>query len=238
MHDKNLLSRPTATLLASFGAGRATPGSGSAAALNGILAAKLVRTVCQKSVQKGSIDRPVDPKISYILEQVDAIDRRLQELFQKDSDDFQIVVDLRVQRDREPDRTKASALARRSLDALELLNPTVFAIADDCLRLTELAQAVFEDGWEHIRGDAGAALSSAISGAIACAFVLCLNAKTLRRRKGASDLLAKCSLLESRIKERQEVVMGCLASLRGEAFKAIAGSSIGEDAADSQHTLT
>lgn len=217
MATNKLLDRPASTLLANFGAGNATPGSGSAAALNGILAAKLIRTVCQKSAQKRPIDQPPDPKFEYILRQVDDIDSRLQGLFQKDSDDFQVVVDLRVRRDSEADRTRGAVLARSSFDALEALTPTVFAIAEDCLRLTDLAQSVFEEGWEHIRGDAGAALSSAIAGAMACAFVLCLNAKTLRRRKSGALLIAQCAELEQAIAAKQAVVLRCLANLRGEA---------------------
>jgi len=47
-----LLARPTTELLDEFGAGNASPGSGSAAALMGLLAAKLLITVCDKSLTK------------------------------------------------------------------------------------------------------------------------------------------------------------------------------------------
>ncbi len=47
-----LLEKPTTELLDAFGAGNASPGSGSAAALMGLLAVKLLITVCDKSLTK------------------------------------------------------------------------------------------------------------------------------------------------------------------------------------------
>ncbi|MFD0928968.1 cyclodeaminase/cyclohydrolase family protein [Methylophilus glucosoxydans] len=47
-----LLSRPANQLLNDFGAGRAAPGSGSAAALLSLLSAKMICTVCNISSNK------------------------------------------------------------------------------------------------------------------------------------------------------------------------------------------
>lgn len=223
---RQLLDQPASSLLAEFGAGNPTPGSGSAAALNGILAAKLVRTVCLKTTQKEQAQGQKDSRLDYILKQAGEIEVRLSKNFQKDSDQFQEIVDLRRKRDLEPDREQATKIARLANDKLMDINDLVFAIADDCLKLVDLAHAAFDEGWPHIRGDAGAALSSAIAGALSCAFVVGLNAKTLRRRKASSSLVKRCERLRDEIASKQALALQCVTQLSGEARDAIAEGMI------------
>lgn len=47
-----LLNKPTSELFNDFGAGKASPGSGSAAALLGVLSAKMLCTVCEISTRE------------------------------------------------------------------------------------------------------------------------------------------------------------------------------------------
>ncbi|KVN34055.1 hypothetical protein WJ63_04190 [Burkholderia pyrrocinia] len=68
--EGELLTLPASQLLNDFGAGKASPGSGSAAALMGLLAAKLIRTVCSKSLEKDEC-RPVERLLRHIREQMD-----------------------------------------------------------------------------------------------------------------------------------------------------------------------
>lgn len=55
--DIPLMERPTGVLLNDFGAGQASPGSGSAAALLALLAAKMVITVCEISIKKAECEK-------------------------------------------------------------------------------------------------------------------------------------------------------------------------------------
>ncbi len=217
----NLLAQPAGALLNDFGAGKPTPGSGSAAALNGILAAKLIRTVCLKTIQKNVAEGKKDSQINLVMEQAQEIVERLSENFQKDSDKFQEIVDLRTARDGETDRDKATKIAREANSKLEQINDVVFNIAEDCLKLVDLSQAAFENGWPHIRGDAGAAMSSAIAGATSCAFVIGLNAKTLRRRKSSPELVQRCESLTKEVESKQALALTCVTNLTGEAREAI-----------------
>ena len=67
-----LLERPAGQLLNDFGAGKASPGSGSAAALMGLLAVKLLVTVCDKSATKPECKKK-ERVLTYIKEHVQLI---------------------------------------------------------------------------------------------------------------------------------------------------------------------
>jgi formiminotetrahydrofolate cyclodeaminase len=67
----DLLKLDTQALLAAFGAGNPTPGSGSAAALNGALACELIATSAQLTMAKTDAVRRKQES-QYVLAQVSA----------------------------------------------------------------------------------------------------------------------------------------------------------------------
>jgi hypothetical protein len=81
--------------------------------------------------------------------------------------------------------------------------------------------ALFEEGWPHVRGDSGAAISAAISGAMSCIFIGSLNAKALRGRAYATECLDRCRALTTRIQSRQTAALDCVATLSNEALEAV-----------------
>jgi len=214
-----LLARPANELLDAFGAGKATPGSGSAAALMGILSAKLIRTVCLKSIEKGK------PKASswfqFIIDQSAESERKLQEAFTNDSKMFEDAIRHRRERDKATDRATASQHMRRANDLLEEGTDGLFEIAEECLKLVDLGVGVFEEGWSHVRGDAGAAICAAMSGAMSCLFIISLNAKTLKDRVYASRCMTRCNELSSRVQAKQSKAFSCAGSISAEALEAI-----------------
>ena len=100
----DLLQLPTRHLLDKIGAGNHKPGSGSAAALNGILSCKLLMTV---------IDLTLDPKrpksyanckkeFEEIRNNVTSnISPKLENLFEEDSIQFDKAIQKRIERDNE-----------------------------------------------------------------------------------------------------------------------------------------
>lgn len=102
--QKDFLKLQTDTLLREFGAGGHKPGSGSAAALQGLPSAQLVLTV---------IDLTLDPKRALLFASVhskfqkacanivDEIYPELERLFHEDAKAFDNAIQLRVARDGE-----------------------------------------------------------------------------------------------------------------------------------------
>lgn len=186
----------------------------------GLLAAKLLVTVCLKTKEKTESPTQRD-RMSYIQERVEAAERRLRVLFEQDARDFARVVDLRVVRDRARTRNEASAAARAANDLLQAGTDPIFEIGEVCLTLVDFGISLFTEGWEHVRGDTGAAISAANSGAMSCVFIASLNAKALRKRPFARQALVRCENLTSRIQTRQAAALECVSKLSSEAVESL-----------------
>lgn len=204
------LSLPASNLLDEFGAGRAVPGSGSAAAFQGCLAAKLAITVCRKSIEK---DPRKKARFEFIEGRLEASFNKLAQLVQDDSVVFAQVVEARLERDRETDRDRATVLVRKANDKLELTGPIIAEIGRECLAVAETAQALFSDGWEAVRGDSGAAMTSALAGAMTCVFVSRVNARTLRKRQSGAAILATSDELSRGVEAAIAAMMECAGSI-------------------------
>lgn len=212
------LALPTSRLLDEFGAGGAVPGSGSAAALQGCLGAKLAITVCRKSIEKEPAKRA---RFEFLQNRLETSFNNLARLVQEDSAVFREVVDARMARDKEQDRDRHSMLARRANDKLELTNPIISEIGRECLAVAGHAQALFAEGWEHVRGDSGAAMTAALGGAMSCVFVGRVNAKTLGRRQSAASILAASDDLARQVEAAFAAMMECAGSLDTSAKEAM-----------------
>ncbi len=215
MSGKELLDIPANQLLSEFGAGNPTPGSGSAAALQGLLSCSMISTVCKISSTKSvSLSKS---QVDFLRDSADQIQANLKMLFQRDSDEFQKVVDYRKARENAGDRIEARKFARLANDKLEETNETIFEIADECLKLADFAFELFDGGWPAVRGDAGAGISAAMSGAMSCAYVANLNRKSLARRMSADTYKRQLVDLTDRIQVYNEKSFNRLSILNKEA---------------------
>ena len=203
-------------LLKRFGAGHASPGSGSAAALLGLLSAKMILTVCKISLKKDKCISNFD-HLKLISEDVKEIEPRLRELFKKDAKDFDDVIKLKVRRDEESCEGKKSILNKEADDLLETTTEYVFEIAEISLKLMKYGITIFKIGWSPIRGDSGVSISSAMSGAMSSMFILNLNLMNLKKRQYAVNNLERCKDLQSRVQELQMEAFSCSASLSAES---------------------
>ncbi|MBC7756998.1 MAG: cyclodeaminase/cyclohydrolase family protein, partial [Bdellovibrio sp.] len=197
-NDGILLSRPTNQLLNDFGAGRAAPGSGSAAALLSLLSAKMICTVCEISLRKQDC-LTSQKELEFIQKTVkEEIEPRLKVLFELDAKDFERVVDLRKSRDSAMESNEKAKFSREALELLEVATNYTFEVGDISLRLMGFGVFMFEKGWHAIRGDSGVSLSAAMSGLMSSIFIANLNLKTLHRRKYAKENLVRCQTLQAR----------------------------------------
>jgi len=219
----DLLDRPTGQLLDAFGAGKASPGSGSAAALMGLLAAKLIRTVCHKSLEK-TRDRNTELTLRHILDDLGESESALRALFEKDAREFDVIVRLRMERDAATDPDVKSTLSRRANELLEDATDNTFRIMELCLPLIDHGVTVFQAGWQAVRGDSGAAISAAIAAVTSGLFIANLNIKVLKERNYAKDNIGKCTTMLALLQQKQLTALGCVTSLNAEALDSLTAS--------------
>ena len=216
-----ILDRPATQLLNDFGAGRASPGSGSAAALLSILSAKMIITVCEISLGKDECSKS-HKDFAFISENIsEKIEPRLRELFENDARDFEEVVALRVKRDKAESTNERSKFSRQSLDLLETATDYTFEVADLSFPLMEYGITVFENGWHAIRGDSGVSISAAMSGIMSSIFIINLNLKTLKNRKYAVNNLNRIEAIQKRLEKLQTNAFSCVTSISAESLESI-----------------
>jgi len=218
---EKILDRPAKQVLQEFGDGKASPGSGSAAALLSILSARMIITVCKISRRKDECSE-FHNQFEYIAEEVaDNHEKRLQEIFENDAEDFEKIVEIRKKRDKATDKVQKAKLSREALDLLEDATENIFEIAEISFKLVKYGISMYEDGWEHVRGDSGVAISAALSSIMSAVFIINLNLKTLRRRNYAAEAVERSQDLEERLNEAQANAFSYISSISSESLESI-----------------
>ncbi len=216
-----LLELPTTQLLDNFGAGKPSPGSGSATALLGLLSAKMILTVCEISLRKNECIS-THKEFRYIKDQIETkIEPKLKSLFEKDAQDFEKIVALRGLRDKTKKSSEKSRYSRESLSLLETTTDYIFEVSDIAISLIEYGIIVFENGWRTIRGDSGVAISTAMSSLMSSIFIINLNLKTLKHRSYAPNKLQDCQDLQKKLEFLQAKAFSYVVSIASESLESI-----------------
>jgi len=218
-----LLDKSVNGLLDDFGAGNSAPGSGSAAALMGILSGKLIITVCSLSLKKASQEKmsiddgtlkstqlkfiPFENQYQYIIDDIqNNIEPELKYLFEEDSKEFEKVVQLRKQRnqaEKDGDKSSQSKFNKESLDKLQHVTEFVFRISDQCFKLIDHGNFIFDSAYTAVRGDSGAAISAAIAGVTSSIFIINLNLVALSRRNWSKEQKKACDEIYEKLQRKQ-----------------------------------
>jgi len=176
--DGKLFDLQVSKLLEKFGAGSHKPGSGSAAALQGILGANLLLTVIMLTKDKKR-QRRYSENLPKLLDIESEIKNRLlpelEDLFHEDSKQFDIVIKLRTQREQVNDAEQKKVLANKAVNALILATEIPIEIAEKSLKIARFALQVFDDGFQSARGDSGVAINSALAAVTGCLSIVELN---------------------------------------------------------------
>jgi formiminotetrahydrofolate cyclodeaminase/Zn-dependent peptidase ImmA (M78 family) len=210
-----LIHVPTAELLSKFGAGNHKPGSGSAAALQGMLSARLLQTVISltSDPKRAKHYAPQLPRLREIESAVEGrIIPSLERLFQEDSDQFDRAIKLRQQRENEIDPFVRKQWADQATSALVPATEIPIQIAKDCAELARFALDVFDKGFRSALGDSGAALSAAISGLSGSLFIVELNLRQFESSDWTARVRASCNALMTEFDELTEEARKRLAS--------------------------
>lgn len=176
----DLLSLEARDLLKKFGAGSHKPGSGSAAALLGLLAIKLCQTVAALTTGRPGYEEAAPILGTHDSELAD-IEGWLEKAFQTDSEIFDEVITLRRERDDSPPDSAArrqinDRLAKASWRATDL----PLDMVDRLLRVGEVGVLTFQVGFLSARGDSALAVRAAQGAASGAIAIVRLNLHTTR----------------------------------------------------------
>ena len=219
--NTQLIELPANHLLDKFGSGMHAPGSGSAAALMGLLAAKLLVTVATLTEQKAKY-REVHASMAAIREIVqDGISPRLLELFQKDAESFDRVIEARRRRDGTSDATERRPHAEAALQALREATDILFEIAELCMRLIDHGVTIFDSGFQSARGDTGAAVSASVAAVMSAIFIINLNLKSFRGSDWAREQRKRCDELQYLVVQKQSSAFERVTTLRTEQVQSM-----------------
>ena len=204
-----LINLPTDQLLTKFGSGGHKPVSGSAAALLGLVACKLIQTVVTLSAGRDQY-QGVEAQLTLANQDIlDGIEPVLLAAMQEDSDQFDRVIALRNQRNAETDKVKKRQLAEQALSELRAATEIPIRIAETCIHLADRAMLVFDLGFKAARGDSGVAISSALAGATGAISIIYLNLTSFKgsewavnTRKKADELSKHAQQLQADLLER------------------------------------
>lgn len=176
--NTTLLDKPALELLQEFGAGKHKPGSGSAAAFEGMLASKLLMTVITIT-NRGSNKERYKKALPQLLDYYELIEEKifpeLCELFSKDSLEFDKAIKFRVARRKEEDLIEKNFLRRQEMEQMKVVIEIPLLIARHSISLCEIANFVFDNAFEDARGDSHVAFSGAVAALAGSLAIIRLN---------------------------------------------------------------
>jgi formiminotetrahydrofolate cyclodeaminase len=182
----SFLDQSARDLLERFGAGKTTPGAGSAAALAGALAGSLLQSVARYTIQEAAKkgDAALHARAEEHLGEAHARSARLRLAVDEDAAVFE----------------RYWRQGRRDED-LERATRIPLEIAEDCLALAELGRELAARGFKNARGEAVAATLSALAQGEAALEISRLNLKPARDAPWALEIADQIRRLGSRLSE-------------------------------------
>lgn len=218
--DYELIKLPANELLDKFGSGGHKPGSGSAAALLGLISCKLIQTVVTLSAGRDQY-KGVEAQLTLANQDVcDGIEPVLLAAMQEDSVQFDKVIIARKIRDSAPKESKERRqLADNALNQLRMATDIPLRIAEVCLDLAEKAIVVFDLGFQAARGDSGVAISSALSGASGAISIIYLNLTSFKGSEWAVQTRQQADELSARTQKLQMELFNRINQLQSEVIQ-------------------
>lgn len=216
---RDLIQLPADQLLQKFGSGGHKPGSGSAAALLGLIACKLIQTVVTLSANRDQY-KAVEPQLTLANQDITSdIEPVLMSAVQEDAECFDRVISARRLRDEEVDKAKKRTLAERALSELRTATEIPIRITEACLQLADKATLVFDLGFKAARGDSGVAISSALAGAQGGLAIIYLNLTSFKGGEWAIRTRQRADDLALRVQNHQMQLLERISRLQREAIE-------------------
>jgi len=203
--NKDYLAVSTNELLDAFGKGSHIPGSGSAAALSGLIGAELMRTVILLSINREGYDKH-NTQFEFVLDilNTESLDK-FRSLFNSDIKIFHQVSYHRRLRDTATNGSDEKEFHRKeAIERLREATDIPIEICESSLKLMQYAFGIFDTGYAAARGDAGVAISNLLSSAQGALFVVFLNLKSFQKSKWKDEKMEVAVTLATKFIEVQK----------------------------------
>ena len=214
---KKLIEYTTEDLLRKFGSGEHKPGSGSAAAFQGLLSAKLILTVIDLSKKKPKYREWLQEYERMNLEIENRIYLQMLHFFQLDSEQFDRVINLRRGLKAETDFSKKRQIKQILDDATLPATQTPIGIAKLCAELAEYAAFLCDYGFQSARGDSGVALNNTTATIAGCLSIINLNLLSLGHDEQTEQIRLDAQRLKNTYNDLILKATACLLKLEQEA---------------------
>jgi len=216
----NLLDQPLRKLLEKFGKGNHVPGSGSAAALHGLIASKLIITVTTLSLDPKRKEK-YGSKHSEFLKIQDEINNdifpQLERLFERDSIEFDKVIQLRNERDAELSDKKRNQIESQELEQLRIATDILIDIAKLSVRLGRMSIYICDNGFKSAAGDSNVALNSSLAAIAGTLSIIHLNLGSFAYDQWARSIRLEARRLQSDYEEIAKSMLDRVGSLKNMA---------------------
>lgn len=218
--DESLIATPTDQLLLKFGSGGHKPGSGSAAALLGLLSCKLIQTVISLTADRERYQEAHATLAVAVGDLVDEIEPRLLQAFEEDSRQFNKVYEARLARNAAQEGTpERRRLNDHALAELRVATEIPLDMAELCLRLGEHAVTVFDLGFKSARGDSVVAITSAHSAVGGCLGIVYLNLQSFAGSEWAVKTRERADRVAERWSALGQMAEKCMKEVRDKAVE-------------------
>ncbi|MDQ3816059.1 MAG: cyclodeaminase/cyclohydrolase family protein [Acidobacteriota bacterium] len=219
---EQLITLPLGRLLKKFGAGEATPGAGSGAALMGMLACNLCLTVIKLTSRKKKYAL-VRLQLAAMETRLEALEDKLSDAFQRDSDEWESVVELRRKRDVEVEGSETHKhLSEQAQLLTEQATEVLVEISAACLEVFECALDLLNVGYQAVRGDSSVAACGGLAGAQSALATAYLNLQSFRDEGAATDVRSRCDELLKELRKLQRELESKVTELREEGLSSSA----------------
>ena len=195
----NYLDKSARKLLKEFGEGSHIPGSGSANALSALVAIGMMETVCKITLRKKKFEN-IHKYFQLFQEELSIkFEPLLEQLFQKDIEVFDQVLNFRTSKHNATKESEREYSLNKELNELRLATEIQIQICEICLELFDSATAIFDRGFNAVRGDSGVAISGLLSASFGSLFVIFLNLKSFPKSAWLTETQTKAESLTKQL---------------------------------------
>ncbi len=189
------------TFLEALAQGAPTPGGGSAAAYAAAMAAALVAMVCRLTMGKKKY-AAVEETMKAILEQAEALRAELSTAVKRDAVAYEeVLAAMRLPKESEAEcAARAKAIQAATLNAAQV----PLEVAENSLKVLELAAQVIAQGNPNALSDGGVAASLAQAAIVGAAMNVAINLSGLEDNATALPLLERLHRVENAIPALRE----------------------------------
>ena len=215
--EGRLLDYPTNILLSAFGAGQPTPGSGAAAALSGLMAARMLECMCRLTGRtKRTKQRLLEAE--YVAGQITVrFEPGLQSLFNQDVQSFKNLIKIRAEKKVAKSVKSRQRLAKSHSEQLHEVTAIPLRIAELCSGLGAHGLTMYDVGYEEALGECAGGVFLAIAGMRTALSAASLNLTKAKNESWAIKLQQRCEELWEEAGKLQTQIDRRLQGLRDEA---------------------